>query len=67
MEKERSEQMIKKVILKRVPIVKYRKPVKQIPIDAKEIEKLNISIREKTKQNGERRRTRHGAEEFWVK
>lgn len=67
MEKGRSEQMIKKVILKRVPIVKYRKPVKQIPIDAKEIEKLNISIREKTKQNGERRRTRHGAEEFWVK
>ena len=59
--------MIKKVILKRVPIVKYRKPVKQIPIDAKEIEKLNISIRKKTKQNGERRRTRHGAEEFWVK
>lgn len=59
--------MIKKVILKRVPIVKYRKPVKQIPIDKKEIEKLNISVREKTKQNGERRRTRHDAEEFWVK
>lgn len=67
MEKGRSEQMIKKVILKRIPIVKYRNPVKQIQIDAKEIEKLNISIREKTKQNGERRRTRHGAEEFWVK
>lgn len=60
MEKGRSEQMIKKVIPKRIPIVKYRNPVKQIPIDKKEIEKLNISVREKTKRRKEKNEARCG-------